>query len=372
MKKAIVLIILLSAAFFCPGISAAEVEYDSKQEIYSEIYKISGADKIKDALPTEIAKELETIDISGADISRSMLFTPENIFSRSLSFIKSGGKRPLSAGLSVLAVLLFSAVTEGLYERNKTVGYVLSLGITVLAVLPAAATLYSCVKAISDSAVFMMSFVPIYAAVLLSHGKPSTAAGFSSVMLMASEAVTLLCSYVLTPLNGIQLALAVGGSTVSDINISSVCNTVKKVSMWTLSLATTVLLGILGIQTAVASSADSLSDKTLKFIVGSAVPVVGSTVSEALGTVRSCLKLLRNTTAAYAVAAVGLLILPTLTELLLWRISLAVSKAAAEMLGQSSAVGLLGAVDSAVAFTMGIMILIGILFIISTAMVAAV
>lgn len=368
MKKAVIIALSLFAFLLLPpSVSATEAE-----EIYSEQYRASGLGELSQALPPEVARELAELDISSTDTDWSEAFGVENVFERSFSFIKSGCKRPFIAALSVLALLLFSSAVESFWKKNRTVEYVISLGITVAAVLPAAKTLAACISAVSAVGIFMLSFVPIYSGILLSRGKSATAAGFSSVMLTVSEAVGALCSYAIMPLNGMQLALAVSGSVSDSADVSAIGSTLKKASTWTLSLATTVLLGVLGIQTAVAASADSLTAKTAKFIVGTAVPVVGSAVSEALSTVHGCLKLLSSSAAVYAVAAIALILLPSVTELILWRVALSAAAAAADILGVKKTASLLRSVDSAIAFTLGILIFTCVLFIISVTMVAVV
>ncbi len=371
MKRITVVIIVTVITVFllCGTVGAITPSID---EIYSEQYNISGVNSLKDVLPDEVSEMLAEIDISSSDASWTEYFTPKNIFQNIWSFFKSGGARPFTAMLTCLAVLLFTTAVEGFYSENNTVKYVLGIGVSAAVVLPAASTLKACVSAVSAAGVFMLSFIPIYAAILVSRGKSLTAAGFSTVMLAVSEGVSALCSFCLVPLTGMQLGLSVAGSTLTEINVQSIGNAIKKASMWTLSFASAVLLGILGIQTVVGGAADTLSSKTAKFILGTAVPVVGNTVGEALATVRGCVKLLGSSVAVYGVVAVVLIILPTVIELFLWRISLSLSFSAAELLGQTKAAALIRSVDAAVSFILGVIIMVGILFIISLTVVAVI
>ncbi len=367
MKKLLVLVLVLMSLCVFTSANASEINPD---DIYSEQYNASGADSLSDALPDNVADSLDKLDISGTDISWTEYFTPKNIFSHIFDFFKSGGKRPLTAGLSVLAVMLFSTAVKALNDKNKTVDYVLSIGVTVAVVLPAVSSIKACVSVIETACVFMLALIPVYASVLVSGGKPLTASGFSAVMLSVSNAVSSLCSFVIVPLTGIQLALSVSSSVSPDIKTESLSKGIKRASLWIMSLSTTVLLGILGIQTVVSGSADSVSSKMAKFLLGTAVPVVGSTVSEALATVKGCVKLLGSSVAVYAIVALCCLVLPIIIELLLWRVSMLFCASFAETLSQDKCASLLRAVDSAISFVLGVVILVGMLFIISVTMVA--
>ncbi len=368
MKKLTVFIMVLM--LFCLDITCNAQEL-TPDGIYGEQYNASGADGLSDCLPNDVKEYMDSIDISGFDTSWTSELTLQNIFQQIAGFIKSGGKRPITAGCSILAVLLFGAAAGGLTE-NKSLDFVLTVGITASAVMPAISTVISCVSAIETVGTFMLSFIPVYAAILISRGRTLTAAGYSTVMLVAAEAVTTACSLVITPLTGMQLGLSVSSSVLTEINVTSIGRTIKRASTWILSLSTTVMLAILGIQTLVNGSADSVTDKTAKFFVGTTVPVVGSAVGEALSTVKGCLKLLGSSVAVYGIVAIAMIMLPVVVELLMWRVVLLLTAMVSEVLGREKSATLIRSVDSCVAFVLGIIIFIGVLFIISVTVVSLV
>ncbi len=367
MKKVFVLCIVLLSFVFAPSVFAEEL---TAEDIYKQQFEQSGAGELDEALPQDVKEYMDEINISSLDTSWTEQFTPQNIFQQIIGFLKSNGKRPIIAGCSILAVLLFGSAAGGLLPDNKNIEFVVTVGITSAAVIPAVSTIVSSVSAIEAAGTFMLSFIPIFAAILISNGRSLTAAGFSSVMLTATEIISALCSFVITPLVGMQLGLSVSGSVLNDINTASVGRTVKRVATWITALCTTVLLAVLGIQTLVNGSADSLSAKTAKFVIGTAVPVVGGAVSEALSTVKGCLKLLSSSVAIYGIVALAVIMLPVVVELLLWRVVLLLTAMAAEVLGKEKSAMLIRSVDSAVSFVLGIMILIGVLFIISVTCVS--
>ncbi len=368
MKKISVVFLVSFFLFsFSTSVNAEDIKIN---DIYSQQYESSGADKLQEGLPDDVAEKMKDLDISTFDTDWLNDFTPKNIFQSTFDFLKTGGKRPLIALSMIIAVLLLSAVVGGINTDNKTVIFVTVMCVTASAILPAVGVVKASISAVSSVGAFMLSFIPVFAGILISQGKALTATGFSSVMLAVSEAISVLCSYVVMPLTGIQLGLAISGAVLSEMNISSIGKTLKKVSVWVLSLSSTVLLGILSIQTLVSTSADNITVKTTKFIIGTAVPIVGSTVSEALTTVNGCIKMLSSSVAVYGVIAVALIFLPTVIELLLWRLALSVSAMLAEMLGQQKSAELLHSVDSAISFILGVLILSGVLFIISITVVA--
>ena len=372
MKKVIIAAAIMCVLVFAaPAAIAAEVDTDIN-EIYLSQFEASGADKLSEALPEDVREQMDEYSFDLPDGSDSLGGNINGVFEKILDFINKGYKAPLAAGCSVLGILLLACISNSIARESGILKYVLITGITAVSVVPVASALVSTVDAVRSAGIFMISFVPIYAAILAASGKTLTAAGYSTVMLVVSEGVSWLCSFILLPLSSIQLALGIGGALMPDGSTGSISKTIKKVSGWLLSLASTVLLGVLGVQTSVSNAADTLTAKTAKFIVGTTVPVVGNAVSEALGTVRGCISVLRSSVAVYGIIAVALIVLPLLTELMLWRLSMNICSSAAEVLSQSKASMLLKAVDTALSFFVGVIILIFVLFVISLTVVVIV
>ena len=370
MKKFyLVFIIAVLCLFICISVNAEEFDLN---DIYNQQFKASGADNLIDALPDDVSDRIEDIDISKLSEGEHEYFNVENVFCVIISFVKSGFKGPFLSMLSIVAILLMSSVVGGITSNEKLLNFVVSVGITASAILPVAATVVACVDAIKGCATFMLSFVPTFAAVLVVRGKSLTASGFSAVVLAACEVVNYFCSFVVIPLTGSQLALSVSGSTLTEINTESISKTIKKITMWSLSFVCTVFVSVLGLQTVISTPADNISAKATKFVVGTTVPIVGATVSEALATVKGCIKVLGSSVAVYSIIALLLIALPIVIELILWRFTLGVTASLADMLNRVKAGSLLRSVDSAVSVILGIIVLSTVLFIISITIVAVV
>lgn len=369
MKKFIIVFVVV-LFFNMPSVCSAE-EVDVN-DIYNEQLEALDLEKLNDNLSSNTKDILEKIDLSDPATSFSDAFTPDNVFDIINDFLKNNVKTPIKSGLTISSVLLFAAACGSVYEHNKLIKYTVAVCLAASAVLPAVATVTVCADTLKNAGFFMLSFLPIFAAVLASSGKPLTAAGFSAVMTVATQFVTAVCSFLLVPLSGMQLSLGLCGCVSGDFKLQSVTGAVKKISNWSLSLITTVFLAVLGIQTAINSPADNLYSKTAKFLLGSAVPYVGNVVSEALNTVRGCVSLLRSTVMIYGVCAVALTVLPVIIELVVWRLVFWVCGSVAEVLSVESAVDLIKSVDTAMSFVLGITLLVLIMFIISLTLVTVI
>lgn len=362
MKKWILLVVFL--LLFCPFEAKAE-EVTLPQSEAKTLY---------DALTDEARSAMEDAGVEEYTLDWNEKMTYENIFKTLLSFLRGGYKEPLVCCAALLAVSVLSAGVAGISGKEEGKGilnYAMLLSACLLLLLPVFKLVASVGDAIQGMATFMLAFVPVYGGILLSNGLTATAGGFSGIMLITTQVITQLCSFVILPIIHMHLSLSVSAASSPLLGKSSLADTLKKAASWIMSLTMTVFLAVLGSQTAVSSSADSLISKTARFVVGTTVPLVGSAVSEAAGTVKNCMSMIGTSAGMYGIIALLFTALPVILQLSMWRICTQLSSAVCALLGQGKTEELLKAVDTSLSFMIGIIICIGMLFIISVAMVTA-
>lgn len=342
---------------------------------YSEQFKNSGADSLYDSLPDSAKEFFRKNNIDPSDYNWTSSLSGENVFSHIWDFIHSGSAAPLKSGAAILGIILITAaITSFVKESGAMTAAVYASVITVCAV--AVTPIFSCVSAtvnaLKGSSVFMLSFIPVFAAIIAASGGAVTSGIMSSILLLVSEAVSYISAFVITPLMGGYLAVSISSSVSPLLNQTGIAEGIKKISMWIFSLVTTVFLGVLGIQTTVGNAADSLSLRTARFILGSAIPVAGTAVSEAFATVTASMQMLKASVGIYGVVAVAVIFLPLLLELILWRIALLVNYCAADIFSLTKISAVLKAADMMLSLLIGIILLIAVVFIISLTVVISV
>ena len=342
--------------------------------VFSQDYNVDGADKVEQSLGDEASDFLNSYGISPDSTDWIDKLSAENIFTHILSFIRNGYKAPLKAGIAALAIVITGALISALSvdsETSKNAVVLCSLSLAVFLCVQVYSTISAAGTAIKGVSTFMLSFVPMYAGIVAVSGGAASSIAMSSLLLGAAEGAGMLSAYVIVPLMGGYLAVSLCTAVSPLTQGNSAAESLKKISLWVLSLISTVFLGVLGIQTTVNSAADSLALRTSKFIVGTAVPVAGAVLSEAAATVTASMQMLKSTAGIYGIIALCLLLLPIVTELLFWRITMMVLGIVSEILESGKISGIFKAVDSMLALLTGIILLIGALFIISLTVVVS-
>lgn len=365
--KLISAIVLFIAVF--TGLVSAEGERDS---LYTEQYEMSGADSLSDALPDDTRHYFEENGIDPADYSWVSVISADNVFSHIWGFLKSGAKAPLKAGAEVTALILIAAALSAAQLKGGSINaalYVAAAAAAGVIAVPVLSSVSAAANALKGISTFMLSFIPVFAVITAASGAAATSASMSALLLTAAQGVSYISSFVIMPLMGGYMAVSISGSVSPLLKKSGIAAMIKRLALWITAFVSAVFVGILSIQTAVNASADTLTAKAAKFIIGSSVPVAGGVLSEALGTVTASMGLLKSSVGIYGAVACAGVILPLIAELLVWRAVLFVTAAVSELFLLNVIAEILRAADSVISTLIGIMLIAGAMFIISLAIV---
>lgn len=365
MKKLIAVIVFLFV-FSIPAYSETVMDKDLKEALKT--------DNITHSLDDESAEYLHQYGISPESSDWVNNLNARNVFKHIGEFLRSGMKRPFKSGAALIGIVLISAALTSFGSDSGRFSPALFAAVLAGAALILGdlwQSISAAVTAIKGTAVFMLGFIPSFAAVTALSGQTATSASMSALLLFAAEGISAFASFLILPLMGGYLSLCLSESVSPLIKSAAVSDALKKLSNWGMSLITILFTGILGIQTAINSSADSLGIKTTKFIVGTSVPVAGTALSEAASTIYSSMSLLKSTFGMYAVVALLVIMLPVLCELLIWRLTLNLCLAISNMLEIPKFSGLIKAVDTVISVLIGILLLVVGMFIICLTIVVA-
>lgn len=332
---AIVLCSVLLVALFLPEASA-----QSTEELLDEQWEASGMGELYEQLPAHTQSLLETVGINGLTLDAYTAMTPQTVFSAFADLVNEELSAPLSAVLTMLGTILLLGFFMTLRPMTGEHAPVMQAIGTLCAAAPLLLPLWQVferVGAAADSAsAFSLGFAPVYAGMLLSGGYTATAVSYQTVMLAASEGISLLVGSVILPLLGVSAALGAAGTMDGGHHLSAVGNMVGKAVAWLLGISLTIFVAVLSFQSILSACADTIGGRMLRFSVSGFVPIVGGSLSEALYTVKGCLTTLRGTAGAYGVLCAAAIVLPTLVQCVLWDLLLFPVKLAAELFGFSA------------------------------------
>lgn len=368
------LVCLLGFAWPVQAAETGETGETFDQSLYEEQMEESGAQDLWDSLPEETQELLEELGVEGVGWESLAAVEPQSFFEMLLGFFTGGLSQPLAAGASLLGIMLVCALMNGmkLSFGERQTGSVLGMVGTLCACAVIAPPVISCIQQastlIEGAGGFLLAGAPVLAGLMLACGQPVSASGWTVFLLAAGNGISLLSSVVLLPVMHIFLAFSLVSAVSPDIRLDSLCGVFAKTVRWVLVLAVTIFTSLLSAQSLISASADGASVKAVKLFAGF-VPVVGNVLGDAMGTVQSCVRLLKSGVGAFGLLAALCIFLPVVAQCLLWIFCCTLCGAAGDLLGQSEITGLLKAASQVLQTLLAIVVSCGVVMLVSAVLI---
>ena len=374
MKK--ILMFLLCLLLLCMPVSAvsgSDASGESTlQEQFEEQLEASGADELIENAPEQVKESLYDLGLDTISFQKILSLSPKEFIPYFIDQVQAVIARPVKLLAIVVGIIVLCALMNALKQsmakdKLKEVFQVVSiLCICAAVITPVIDCISKTGKTIFDCSNFLISFVPVLSGVMTAGGQIVTATSYQVFLFWAAELVSVIVSRTLVPFLGIYLAIAITSSMNTEFRLDKIADSLKSFICWSLGGLLTVFVGILSIQGIVASSADTVSLKATKFLISSVVPVVGGALSDALGSVQSCVKLLKTSVGAYGIIIAVMTFLPLLIESISWLLVTKISQVVAEFLGVGGVTPVLKATSSVLGIILAIILCFMMLIIITT------
>lgn len=162
---------------------------------------------------------------------------------------------------------------------------------------------------------FMVSFLPVFAGASFASGEIITSGIYTGFFLVAVVSVANFCINWIVPSVNVFVALGMVSALSSLINLKPLCDFYTKTIKIAMTSAVSVLCFVLSLQTAITQGQDSLAIKTGKLIVTTAVPVIGSALQGAVGSVYASMSVLKGFCGIAGIGALLAVFLPHIVKL---------------------------------------------------------
>ena len=162
-------------------------------------------------------------------------------------------------------------------------------------------------------------------------------------------------------------------SEIDDtIKVSKFADFLKKTVKWCLCLIMTVFVAVLSIQGFCASTLDGAVAKTARFLVGSAVPIVGGVLSDTVETVLGCSRVIKNATGGAGIIAVLMIATTPVLKILALSASFHLGAVILEPMADRRICSVISSVASITSLMAAIIVVAALMFIISMGMIMSI
>lgn len=345
MKKTAIFLCALLLLLLIP-ISSYSMDY-SEEEYNKTLssYDLLSFEKELDADTYKMLDELGVLDFSYESIT-GLSFN--DIVGLLKSLFQKKAELPIKSSVTVLIFILLSAFLQSLKaESDDSVNMIYSTATALLVATVVLVKLTSTVSlasmAISVASNFVYAFIPVFCSIVVASGGITTGFSTNTTLLILAQGLSFISSNVFMPIVNCYLALGVTSSLRYELNLDKLLSSVKKIITTCISFVSGVFVSVLSVKTAVAGRADMLGLRSIRFAINSVVPVIGSSISEGLLSIQAYSSLIKSSVGIVGVMAVVLVFLPSIIEVVLWRISLTLCVIVSDIFGDKSVSAVLNA-----------------------------
>lgn len=361
---------VLSCVFFlCFLLSPIGLCVESNVDEYKDEFDF---ESIFDSLDGETLEILEEIGITEINFESIFSVDAQKIFDALFNIITDAVINPLKFAAVSIGILILCAVSTSLTDNSESVGVIGGCVLALSVAVPVANLVATSFSVLEALLVFTTAFAGVFCGIVSSSGNVSMGISYASLTVFSDTLFSALLMNLSQPV--ISAMCSVGFLSCFDIykfteRFSSI---IKKIYVFILSFIGTVFSGLVTLKGVLSEGVDSLSSRSIRFVIGQSLPVVGGAVSETYSTLISSLSLIKNTVGAFGIITVIVFVLPTLLDLLMWILSLEISLTASQAFGIDNAVGVISVLKDALVLLLATTVILTTIFIVSVGVCIAV
>lgn len=323
MKRFITMSVFLIVLLF-PNYAFSENKSDSE---YNSLIESFSAESIFESLDNDTKKLLEELGVDEFDYNNIVNLTPKKFVEIFKEVISKKASGPLAslAEIVMLVMLssLFNSMKNTIESDSMSDIYSLSSALTIALILIVKmnnAITLSCAS-LGICANFVLAFVPVFAVIVASSGGVTTSFSTNALILGLAQLLNIISDKLFLPVINCFLCIGISAGIRPQLNLSKVTSTIKKYITSAISVCSAGFVSILSLKTAVASKADAIGLRSVRFAINSIVPVIGSAISEGLLSIQCYSNLIKSSVGVTGIIIVFLVFLPSLIELTVWKIA---------------------------------------------------
>lgn len=189
--------------------------------------------------------------------------------------------------ISIFCIILLMAILKSMeLEKDSSISkiaYIVSFLVIISLVLVNYKELLMLFKTSIDiQTKIVQVLAPFVMALLMATGSITSTGLIQPIILFLSSSVGIIINYVIIPLITVSLTFNIISSISDSVKLNKFAKLLTKISMYILGVVLAVILGVLGLESSIGTSLDSVTVKTTQAAVSGAVPVVGKFLSDSL------------------------------------------------------------------------------------------
>lgn len=353
----IIVVLFMSTSVICFA------QDEINEEGYNEVLQEFDLSAFEEELDEDSYNLLSELGLEDFDYNTIINFSISDFLSQIKGMINDSAKTPLESCAIILVIILISSLfqsfkqTVGDTQMTSAVSTVSAVIVAIILITKMKLTISSACTAISVCSDFVFAFIPAFCIIVATSGNTVAAFSTNTLLLSLAQALNFISNSVFLPLSNCFLAIGICSGIRDELNLRSFIANMKKYLITGISVCATVFVSVLSIKTAVASSADAIGLRSVRFAINSVVPVIGGAISEGLLSIQAYSSLIKSSVGIVGIIAVALVFLPSILNVSFWRLFLSLCGVISDIFNDRSVSSVLKAFTDALMIMNVILIL---------------
>ncbi len=337
----IILLITLISVFSATEIHAEDSDIYTENEIYSAVEGLL----TENPDISDISSAAEAGNIASDALSAKNLL---NFTLRRLQQVFSGSFPVL---FPIIALIFLSSVISvfktDLGSSSRILEYASVMAVMLITLSAVKPLLITVSDYLAKFSTFMASVSATMGLLMSSGGSPSAAAASSSSAAFSIAVTQILSEGAILPCVKIIIAFSVTGALSRVLDLSGVINFLRGFCTWGLGVLFAVFGGLHAATVKIASGADTLAVRGIRFTAARLIPVAGNMLSESLKTVVSAVGIIKNTLGGLGIAYILYALIPPVCSIMSVKLVIIIASFCSKLIGSRPHTGFLEGINSA-------------------------
>ena len=256
------------------------------------------------------AYNLDSEKILKADVQTFIDYVVENI--------KSVYRKPLKITLEIAAVIIMYSLSKTLLIENTATNTADTVSVITIFLLLVSPT-KEMMGFISENLIavknFMTSFIPVFSGIIMASGEFFTATVYTGLFITAMVAISNLCIEIIIPSARIYMSVFIADALSPFIKLKSLGEFYYKSVKNIMKISVSLICFLLTLQTTINQGKDTLAVKTGKLITGTAIPIIGSSLQDAVSGIYAGMESIKAYAGVVGLVVVFMIFMPSIIKL---------------------------------------------------------
>lgn len=269
------------------------------------------------AYGADYEQQLDDI-VQDYDIELLSDFSLSDIADMVAEYLKEQSCYPLKIFFRISAIMLIFSLSQALSNGAtdvKVTDNICTLTVFITLLTPINSILTTVSENLFSVKNFMVTFLPVFSGITMASGEFTTSMVYSGFFLAAMTAVSQLCLNVIIPSVKLFVAIHISDTLSPHIRLESLGQFYVKAVKNLMKVSVSAICFMLTLQTTISQGKDTLAVKTGKILAGTAIPVIGSALQDAVSGVYAAMESIKGYAGAVGLSATVMIFIPSIIML---------------------------------------------------------